>query len=168
MAEAQVEEASALLSQYLGKSLRVHTTDKRVFVGQMKCTDRECNIVLGLTQEYRPPAEDALQARAAEAGTSKYHIPFTSRYVGLVVVPGKHVTKIEQEEYIGGRYVRFASAICLHPLLIPLLVQQDELSRQIGDGLLGLRFFSSNGMAAVNLNRQSTSFSRERRQGHVP
>jgi small nuclear ribonucleoprotein (snRNP)-like protein len=105
MADTQVEEARALLSHYLGKSLRVHTTDQRVFVGQMKCTDRECNIVLGLTQEYRPPSETVLQAKAAETGASTHQIPFTSRYVGLVVVPGKFITKIEQEEYIGGQCV---------------------------------------------------------------
>jgi small nuclear ribonucleoprotein (snRNP)-like protein len=98
-----VEQAKSILSQYLGRTLRIHTDDKRVFVGQMKCTDRECNIVLGLTQEYRPPPDFALRATAETAGEAKINVPFTSRYVGLVVVPGKYITKIEQEEYVGGR-----------------------------------------------------------------
>jgi small nuclear ribonucleoprotein (snRNP)-like protein len=102
-ASTPVEQASSLLSQYLGRTLRVHTDDKRVFVGQMKCTDRECNIVLGLTQEYRQPPDSALKATVEKTGDAKINIPFTSRYVGLVVVPGKYITKIEQEEYIGGR-----------------------------------------------------------------
>jgi small nuclear ribonucleoprotein (snRNP)-like protein len=97
------DQPSSLLSQYLGKTLRIHTNDKRVFVGQMKCTDRECNIVLGLTQEYRPPPESELRATAEKTGTAKVHVSFTSRFVGLVVVPGKYITKIELEEYVGGR-----------------------------------------------------------------
>jgi small nuclear ribonucleoprotein (snRNP)-like protein len=98
-----VDQATSLLSQYLGRTLRVHTDDKRVFVGQMKCTDRECNIVLGLTQEYRPPPDSELKATAEKTGDTNIQVPFTSRYVGLVVVPGKYITKIEQEEFVGGR-----------------------------------------------------------------
>jgi small nuclear ribonucleoprotein (snRNP)-like protein len=33
-------EASVYLSQFIGKNLRIHTTDDRVFGGQMKCTDK--------------------------------------------------------------------------------------------------------------------------------
>ena len=36
----EASNPAAFLYKYLGKTLRVHTTDKRVFVGQMKCTDR--------------------------------------------------------------------------------------------------------------------------------
>jgi hypothetical protein len=53
-----------------------------------------------LTQEYRPPAEDVVKAAAEKAGSSSLQMPFTHRFVGLVVVPGKHITKIELEEYI--------------------------------------------------------------------
>jgi len=102
MASPQIEEATSVLSRYLGRTLRVHTNDKRVFVGQMKCTDRECNIILSLAQEYRPPSESDLKAAAEEAGDSKLQVPFSSRFVGLIVVPGKYITKIEQEEYVGG------------------------------------------------------------------
>jgi hypothetical protein len=42
MASSEVDQATQLLSEYIGKTLRVHTDDKRVFVGQMKCTDRVC------------------------------------------------------------------------------------------------------------------------------
>lgn len=40
MASAEVEEANKILIEYIGKTLRVHTDDNRIFVGQMKCTDR--------------------------------------------------------------------------------------------------------------------------------
>ena len=33
-------EASFYLSQYIGKPLRIHVSDGRVFGGQMKCTDK--------------------------------------------------------------------------------------------------------------------------------
>jgi hypothetical protein len=35
-------EATAWLSQFIGKNLRIHTSDDRVFGGQMKCTDKVC------------------------------------------------------------------------------------------------------------------------------
>src|SRR5215469_8928550 len=89
------------LSQYLGKTLRIHTSDNRIFVGQMKCTDRvsgsnilgsvflvtnnvqECNIILSLTQEYRPPSEAVIKDVAEKAGTVNPQLSFLNRYVGL-------------------------------------------------------------------------------------
>lgn len=61
---------------------------------------QECNIILALTQEYRPPAEEVVKAAAEKAGSSSLQMPFSHRFVGLVVVPGKHITKIEMEEYL--------------------------------------------------------------------
>jgi hypothetical protein len=34
------DEATFWLSQFIGKNLRIHASDGRVFGGQMKCTDR--------------------------------------------------------------------------------------------------------------------------------
>ena len=120
MAPNEVDEATQVLSDYVGKTLRVHTNDNRIFVGQMKCTDRvsehrrlrgdfilpcsprvqECNVILALTQEYRPPAEDVVKAAAEKAGSSSLQMPFAHRFVGLVVVPGKYITRIEMEEFL--------------------------------------------------------------------
>lgn len=36
------EQATFWLSQFIGKNLRIHASDGRVFGGQMKCTDRVC------------------------------------------------------------------------------------------------------------------------------
>ncbi|KAF2402543.1 hypothetical protein EJ06DRAFT_458288, partial [Trichodelitschia bisporula] len=82
------------LSQFLTRTLRITTTDQRMFTGQMKCTDRECNIILSNTHEYRPPttAEMSAPQNANPAGVDP-----ASRYVGLVVVPGKHIVRIEAE-----------------------------------------------------------------------
>jgi hypothetical protein len=125
------------LQSLLGKRLRVHATDGRIFVGQMKCTDpvgcppptyisldpskgtrhgsfpisleahkkgtrpQECNIILSSTVEFRPPTTPSLPPPAA----NPRHDPtdsfpgLVSRGVGLIVVPGRHVTKIEVEEF---------------------------------------------------------------------
>lgn len=100
MSSTGTPNPAVTLSKYLGRTLRIHTTDKRIFVGQMRCTDRECNVILVLTQEYRPPSAAVIKAAAEQSGSNP-QVPFLNRYVGLVVVPGKHITKIELEEWVG-------------------------------------------------------------------
>ena len=39
-------QAEEYLQSLLGKTLRVHTTDTRMFVGSFKCTDAVCSLVL--------------------------------------------------------------------------------------------------------------------------
>ncbi|KAF2453913.1 hypothetical protein BDY21DRAFT_374438 [Lineolata rhizophorae] len=90
-------EAGNLLANFLGKTLRIHTQDRRMFVGQMKCTDKDCNIVLALTHEYRMPSEDSVRAAAENTETDKFNVSMPHRFVGLVVVPGKYITKIAVE-----------------------------------------------------------------------
>lgn len=115
------EEAAEFLQSLINKNLRVTTTDSRMFWGQFKCTDpvstrplvgprhesvadtetQDSNVVLAHTYEYRPPSTqklaEATTAQAAEAGTVK--LDMTSRYLGLVVVPGKYIVKMEVEEF---------------------------------------------------------------------
>jgi N-alpha-acetyltransferase 38, NatC auxiliary subunit len=114
------------LQSLLGRNLRIHTTDTRMFVGIFKCTDmvrllrlihsadsnsnsscwakQDRNIILANTFEYRLPSQTAVQAAAAETASSpdnatgKFKMDMTSRFIGLVVVPGQHITKIELEE----------------------------------------------------------------------
>jgi len=52
------------------------------------------NIVLAQAFEYRLPPPPK---QSAEQGSVK--LDMTSRYLGLVVVPGEHITKIEVEEF---------------------------------------------------------------------
>jgi small nuclear ribonucleoprotein (snRNP)-like protein len=94
--------ASTYLSTFLNRTLHLHTTDGRMFAGQMKCTDPERNIILSMTHEYRQPSTADIQLAAQrheQAGRSgNVKVDMKKRFVGLVVVPGKYITKIEVEE----------------------------------------------------------------------
>lgn len=120
-------EAESYLQSLLCKTLRITTTDSRMFLGQFKCTDSVCppsppyspspfphsslltppppplqdrNIILSQTFEYRqptPPTIAELTAAAAEGKT--IHKDMTPRFLGLVVVPGEHIVNIMVEEF---------------------------------------------------------------------
>ncbi|KAI1172479.1 hypothetical protein F4777DRAFT_561455 [Nemania sp. FL0916] len=94
-------DAEAYLQSLINKTLRVHATDGRMFVGTFKCTDTDSNVVLSLTYEYRYPSQQKLNeaADAANASLKTVKVDMTSRYLGLVVIPGEHITKIEVEEF---------------------------------------------------------------------
>ncbi|KAJ4373567.1 hypothetical protein N0V86_007709 [Didymella sp. IMI 355093] len=92
------EQATFWLSQFIGKNLRIHASDGRVFGGQMKCTDKDRNIILSLAYEYRAPSAEAIRKAVEESGNPSSKVTWNSRYVGLIVVPGQHVKKIEFEE----------------------------------------------------------------------
>jgi small nuclear ribonucleoprotein (snRNP)-like protein len=93
--------ASSYLSTFLNRTLHLHTTDGRMFAGQMKCTDPERNIILSMTHEYRQPSAADIKLAAErheKAGKSgNVKVDMKKRFVGLVVVPGKYITKIEVE-----------------------------------------------------------------------
>lgn len=94
-------DAAAFLRGFLGKQLRITTDDTRVFVGEFKCTDNDRNIILSATYEYRQPSPAAVASQAATATAqelSRFNLDMTSRFLGLVVVPGQHITRIEVEE----------------------------------------------------------------------
>ncbi|CAJ2500594.1 Uu.00g034470.m01.CDS01 [Anthostomella pinea] len=83
-------EAESFLKSLLNKSLRIHTTDSRMFIGTFKCTDTHTNVVLALTYEYRQPSHQKLAEAAAAAANSRsdsVKADMTSRYLGLVVIP---------------------------------------------------------------------------------
>lgn len=94
--------AATYLSTFLNRTLHLHTTDGRMFAGQMKCTDPERNIILSMTHEYRQPSAADIQLaakrheRAGRQGNVK--VDLKKRFVGLVVVPGRFITRIEVEE----------------------------------------------------------------------
>ncbi|KAI0837508.1 Sm-like ribonucleoprotein [Hypoxylon sp. FL0890] len=96
------EEAETFLKSLLNKNLRIETTDGRLFIGTFKCTDTHSNVVLSLTYEYRQPSQQKLAeaaAAAASSGLVKVAADMTSRYLGLVVIPGEHIVKMEVEEF---------------------------------------------------------------------
>jgi len=90
------------LTTFLNRTLHLHTTDGRMFAGQMKCTDPQRNIILSMTHEYRQPSTADIQLAAARherAGKSgNVKVDLKKRFVGLVVVPGRFVERIEVEE----------------------------------------------------------------------
>ncbi|CZR55868.1 uncharacterized protein PAC_05756 [Phialocephala subalpina] len=119
-------QAESYLHSLLGKNLRITTTDTRMFLGQFKCTDsvrlpsppllyptplplpmplqllfhvtnandqKDQNIILSQTFEYRLPPPP----KTPQEGTITQDL--TSRYLGLIVVPGEYITKIEVEEF---------------------------------------------------------------------
>ncbi|QYS97128.1 Sm domain-containing protein [Trichoderma simmonsii] len=94
------DEAHEYISSLLNQSLRVYTTDGRMFRGTFKCTDPDRNIVLGNTHEYRQPSEEERSAAAANASGSSTILDMTSRYLGLIVVPGHHIVKMEAEQFL--------------------------------------------------------------------
>ena len=57
--------------------------------------------MLAHTYEYRQPSPQRLaqQAQGAGDGRESVVMDMTSRYLGLVVVPGQYITKIEVEEF---------------------------------------------------------------------
>ncbi|RPA85302.1 hypothetical protein BJ508DRAFT_412085 [Ascobolus immersus RN42] len=81
------------LTPLLLKTIRITTRDNRIFVGSFKCTDRDCNIILGPTHEYR--VEGGQSATGKKVDLSSLG---RSRFLGLVCVPGGEVVKIELEE----------------------------------------------------------------------
>ncbi|KAF2172060.1 hypothetical protein M409DRAFT_17302 [Zasmidium cellare ATCC 36951] len=102
--ETDADEAKAYLTNLLNRTLHVHISDGRMFVGQMKCTDNERNIILAMTHEYRQPTESDVEAATArhekEGQTGNVKVDMKKRFVGLVVVPGQYITKIELESYV--------------------------------------------------------------------
>lgn len=94
-------QASAYLTTLLNKTLHIHIADGRTFVGQLKCTDSERNIILSMTHEYRQPSQKDIGMAASEhkrtGGLGNVKVDLRRRFVGLVVVPGRFVERIEME-----------------------------------------------------------------------
>ncbi|KAK0248718.1 hypothetical protein LTS09_016180 [Friedmanniomyces endolithicus] len=92
-------QAVQYLNDLLNKTLHLHITDGRMFVGQLKCTDNERNIILAMTHEYRQPsqADVKLAAERHEKGglSGNVKVGMRKRFLGLVVVPGQYIEKVE-------------------------------------------------------------------------
>jgi len=93
-------EALSFLESLLGKTLHITVLDGRLFTGIFKCTDNESNIILANSFEYRMPSKYAEQQALAQAkATGKpAKADMTSRFVGLIVVPGTQTVKVALEE----------------------------------------------------------------------
>jgi hypothetical protein len=110
--EANAGEALSFFENLERRTLRIHTVDNRIFVGEFKCTDnvsfpfftiidlsnlkkQECNIILAYAYEYRKATPEG--ADTGPVGTAGLE----NRYVGMVVLPGHFIVKIEKEAPYG-------------------------------------------------------------------
>ena len=75
------------MKQLLGKQIRICISDGRVIEGEFQCMDGHMNFIVNGATEYHGLAPDTV--------TESLHIPptQTSRSLGMVMVPGKHVVK---------------------------------------------------------------------------
>ncbi|CAH0560184.1 unnamed protein product [Brassicogethes aeneus] len=71
------------LRSWLNKPLRIKMTDGRTLLGVFFCTDRDANIILGSCTEYLP------------ADDTKASLNDEPRMLGLVMIPGRHIVKVE-------------------------------------------------------------------------
>ncbi|KAB8298597.1 hypothetical protein EYC80_000776 [Monilinia laxa] len=75
-----------------------------MFRGNFKCTDSDLNIILSETYEYRippfapqsPPPPSSINPSTTPI---KPLVDIVPRWLGLVVVPGEHIVRIELEEF---------------------------------------------------------------------
>ncbi|KAJ5888242.1 Ribonucleoprotein LSM domain eukaryotic/archaea-type [Penicillium taxi] len=99
------QQAVRYLESLIGRQLRIHITDSRMFVGLFKCTDSERNIILANSFEYRLPTQSVVEAAAKETESwntapdtkTTVKVNMSSRLIGLIVIPGQYITKIELE-----------------------------------------------------------------------
>ncbi|KUI60492.1 N-alpha-acetyltransferase 38, NatC auxiliary subunit [Cytospora mali] len=128
-------EGQGFLESLLNNKLRIHTTDERMFWGDFKCTDPDRNIVLAHTYEYRQPSAQQVAKAAQKAGTDAKSIKLDMmhRYLGLIVVPGEHIVRIEKEDF--DRRGQSSAAPGMgrkRRIRISLLVNQDSTVRPTG------------------------------------
>lgn len=83
-------QAKAILRGLLQSTLRVTMSDGRVVTGQYQCLDEHLNFILQGAAERRVVREKA----GAEGSVERQQV----RNLGLVMLPGKHVVKVEVME----------------------------------------------------------------------
>ena len=96
-----VAKAEVYLTSLLNKTLHIRISDGRLFVGQLKCTDNERNIILSMTHEYRQPSQKDIEWAAMkherDGKEGNVMVDMKKRFVGLVVVPGWCIEDMELE-----------------------------------------------------------------------
>ncbi|ORX46788.1 hypothetical protein DM01DRAFT_1293472 [Hesseltinella vesiculosa] len=82
------------LRSYLNFKSRIEITDGRIFHGTFVCVDKQKNIILAQAEEYRQGKEmdDAFYPVMTSFSTDE------KRLVGLIMIPGKHLVKVEVED----------------------------------------------------------------------
>lgn len=109
MSESEIEpqqqnSARSYLRSLLNQHLQVELSDGRRLIGQLLCTDRDLNIILGGCTEHvwlsSPPSQpNPLSSHESDSHEScsvnaKSKLEHEVRVLGLVVVPGNHIVKL--------------------------------------------------------------------------
>ncbi|KAL0094456.1 hypothetical protein F4703DRAFT_1726842 [Phycomyces blakesleeanus] len=82
------------LRTYLNFKTRIQISDGRTFIGVFMCVDKDKNIILAHAEEFRGGDCNII------LDSIQYHIysfKYEKRLVGLVMIPGKHLVKVEAE-----------------------------------------------------------------------
>lgn len=74
-----ISAGRAKLQSWLYRQLRIQLTDGRILTGNFLCTDADANVILGMCMEDTEKGGEV-------------------RMLGLVMVPGRHIVKMEMEE----------------------------------------------------------------------
>ncbi len=77
------------LTGYLGSFVRIKISDDRVIKGEFQCIDKDKNFILGDAVEYH------LKGGDMDTENVDLHSTASTRILGLVMIPGKHVVKCE-------------------------------------------------------------------------
>lgn len=80
--QAAAMAAHLIEARFVGRTSIVHIPDGRAFCGTFLCVDSGRNIILANTEETRLTPEGRT----------------TSRNVGMVMIPGDHVVKVEVQQ----------------------------------------------------------------------
>lgn len=77
------------VNQWISKYLRIELIDGRVIIGKFVCTDNVPNLILTECMEFWKEREEM-----AMEGTDN----LVKRNIGIVTIPGRHITKIFHEK----------------------------------------------------------------------
>jgi small nuclear ribonucleoprotein (snRNP)-like protein len=72
------EAVKTIQATFIGKTVRITATDRRIFEGRFVCVDSKMNVVLQGTYQYTPQSQELV----------------TKQWTGMVMIPGKHVVSV--------------------------------------------------------------------------
>lgn len=87
--------AKQLLKDTLYETYRVTAIDGRTFIGSFICVDKGLNIILSQAEEFLPDERTAEVPDYWPRSDSPQPGGFGGRQVGMVLIPGKQVDKVE-------------------------------------------------------------------------
>ncbi|ORY38366.1 hypothetical protein BCR33DRAFT_854031 [Rhizoclosmatium globosum] len=76
------------LQSMLGIKARIEASDGRIFTGVFMCVDKYKNVILSGAEEYSVNDDEDTGEKKDER-----------RYVGMIMVPGKHLVRMAIESY---------------------------------------------------------------------